>query len=340
MMFAALMALAVLGFAGIGTIAAQDASPQAAACVSPGLPEGTPTPIDDGAEDMASPEAMEGMNMATPEAVEAPAGPVLPEGTPADAGVAGVITSAIENYAACYNEGQATGDPGLYVALESDNYWLSSSGSSNPHDRAAGESEGPVATAQLISVSNPMTYEDGRISGDAELLLNDHWFRHTRYFLTLSGDMTWLVDEEAYLRPSPDADSVSVVGINITETTDESTGQVTYAFEFTGGSTTFTQSEALAFTVSNSGAELHEAVVVQLPEGADPMGVLDGSAAFEDVVFYGAVAPIFPGETKELVLLNMEPGTYTLLCFFPGPDGAPHAANGMIAQFEIVALAE
>jgi hypothetical protein len=254
--------------------------------------------------------------------------------------VAGVITAAIENYAACYNEGQANGDPGLYIALESENYIMTMSGSPNPYDRVAGELEGPPSSVELVSVSNPMTYDDGRISGDAEYILNGSWFVHNRVFLALGPAMTWLWDEEAYLRPEPEADTVSVVGIAVTETTDEGTGQKTYEFTFTGGSTTLTQAGALIFTIDNTTAvELHEAVVVQLPEGADPMGILDGSVAFEDVRFVGAVAPIFPGEVKELALLNLEPGIYTMVCFFPGPDGAPHAANGMIAQFEIVAPA-
>jgi hypothetical protein len=29
-----------------------------------------------------------------------------------------------------------------------------------------------------------------------------------------------------------------------------------------------------------------------------------------------------------------------MICFFPGPDGAPHAAHGMIQQFNIVEPAE
>ena len=70
------------------------------------------------------------------------------------------------------------------------------------------------------------------------------------------------------------------------------------------------------------------------------MGLLDESIPFEDITFLGFAAPIFPGAIGRHGLLNLEPGTYTLVCFFPGPDGAPHAANGMIAQFEVVAATE
>ncbi len=336
LLFAMVLAFTVIGTAGLGTVAAQDA----VECDSPGLPapveaEATPEAV----EEEAPADDMADMDMGTPEAMEMPAPAPLPEGMPADPGVAGLINAAIANYAACFNEAQVTGDPGLFVALESDNYIAMSTESGDPAERVANESGGPPFTAELLSISNPLTYDDGRVSGDVELLLNNTWFLHQRMFLTLGPDLTWLLDEEAYLRPQPDAETVSVNGINITETVDEATGEVTYAFEFLG-SPMIQQTEALIFNVTNSGAEVHEAAVVQLPEGADPLGILDGSIPFEEITFVGVVVPIFPGETRDLALLNLEPGTYTMLCFIPGPDGAPHAVNGMIGEFEVVAPEE
>ncbi len=336
LMFAMVLAFTVIGTAGLGTVAAQDA----VVCDSPGLPasaetEATPEAV----EEEASADDMADMDMGTPEAMEMPAPTPLPEGMPADPGVAAVINAAIENYAACFNEAQTTGDPGLFVALESANYIATSTESGDPAERVENESGGPPTTAELVSISNPLTYDDGRVSGDVELILNDTWFLHQRMFLTLGPSLTWLLDEEAYLRPQPDAETVSVNGINITETVDEASGEVTYAFEFLG-SPTIEQTEALIFNVTNSGEEVHEAAVVLLPEGSDPLGLLDGSVPFEEVTFIGIVVPIFHGETKDLALLNLEPGTYTMLCFIPGPDGAPHAANGMVTQFEIVEPAE
>ena len=78
------------------------------------------------------------------------------------------------------------------------------------------------------------------------------------------------------------------------------------------------------------------AIVLQLPDGADPLGLLDGSVAFEDVTFLGGVFDIAPGGSADLTFLNLPVGTYTMICFFPSPDGAPHAAHGMVQQFNIV----
>lgn len=354
---AGLLAIAVVGMSGFAAVSAQDATPtsdgtpMAAECVSPGLPPGTPTPMDEGMEgmDMGSPEAAAGMaspeaaeEMASPEAMEIPEVTPIPEGQPADEATAAAITATLENYVACYNQGQATGDPSLYVALETANYWMYL-GYPNPYDRVADEMGSPFSSATALGISDPLVYDDGRVSGDINLMLGDHWVLKQRVFLVQEDDV-WKWDAEAILPPDlSDFDSVSVVGINIVETADESTGEKTYEFmfpAFTAGAVTITQIEALNFTVSNTGEELHETFVLQLPEGADPLGLLDGSVPFEEITFYGGVFGIAPGQTMELALVNLEPGVYTMLCFFPGPDGAPHAANGMIAQFEIVAPAE
>jgi hypothetical protein len=223
------------------------------------------------------------------------------------------------------------------VALESTGY-IETQGYATRYDRVADELGSPFKTAELLNIGNAMTWEDGRVSADVQLLIGPYWFNEWRIFL-IEEDGTWKYDEEAALPPQPDVESVAVNGINITETTDEASGEITYAFASLSGSWDFTESEALIFNITNSGAEAHEAIVMQLPEGADPMGLLDGSVAFEDVTFYGVVFDIPPGGSADLTFLGLPVGTYTMICFFPSPDGAPHAAHGMIQEFNVVAAA-
>jgi hypothetical protein len=337
---AAALALGIFTSAGLTTVSAQDAtpaaSPAAVACVSPGLPPGTPTPMDEmGSMEMGTPVGeMEesGSPVAVEEAEEAVTG------TAADEATAATITATIENYVACHNEGQASGDPGLYVALESSNF-LASQGYTNPYDRVASELGGPPTPVTLLEIGNAMVWDDGRVSADAQLLIGEHWYNNWRIFLA-DVDGAWLYDQEATLPPTPDADFVAVNGINITETTDEATGEITYAFVSFSGSWDFAATDAIIFNFTNSGVEPHEAIVVQLPEGADPMGILDGSIAMEDVNFIGVAVPILPDGSADLTLLNLPVGTYTMICFFPSPDGAPHAVHGMVQEFNIVEPAE
>ena len=46
-----------------------------------------------------------------------------------------------------------------------------------------------------------------------------------------------------------------------------------------------------------------------------------------------------PGDSADMTLVNLPVGMYTLVCFFPAPDGSPHAMHGMIAPFEVTAPA-
>ncbi len=45
-------------------------------------------------------------------------------------------------------------------------------------------------------------------------------------------------------------------------------------------------------------------------------------------------------DNGDYIIPFLPPGMYTLLCFFPSPDGAPHIAGGMVAPFEVLAPAE
>jgi hypothetical protein len=53
------------------------------------------------------------------------------------------------------------------------------------------------------------------------------------------------------------------------------------------------------------------------------------SLSFEDVqdVFYSIP---MSGDTTNFVALDVEPGTYAMICFLPAPDGTPHVMLGMV----------
>jgi len=41
------------------------------------------------------------------------------------------------------------------------------------------------------------------------------------------------------------------------------------------------------------------------------------------------------GEDTEYLNIELEPGTYALTCFIPGPDGTPHAFTGMAVEITV-----
>ena len=299
----------------VGGISAQDASPVATECMAPALPPGTPTPMD------GTPTAGDGMNM---EGMASPVAEVTPEGTPADEATAAEIMATVDNYVACYN----TGDFSKVHALETANYLLKNYGSANPYDAIASDEGSPAMTAELVSASNPMIYDDGRVSADIDVILNGHWYLSFREIYTQE-DGIWKLDEEITMSPEPEGDT-AVVGVALGAPDNE--------YSITPNTSSVLQPEVLIFHVTNGGAEAHEMIVLQLPEGADPAGLLDGSISFDQVNFVGGVFDIQPGGAQDLALVNLDPGDYTLICFFPSPDGTPHAALGMVTTFTVNSL--
>jgi hypothetical protein len=309
----AVLALLAGGFVQGAAVRAQDASPTPVECVAPELPPGTPTPME------GSPVAAPGE---TGETAPAAATPVA--GTPADEATAAAITEAVENYAACFNS-----SPAEAIALSTENYLLANYGSANPYDAIAEEEGAPPFQAEVVSIGNQMTYDDGRVSADVEVILGGHWFQHLQMYFVQDGEY-WKLDEEVTLAPEPEGDT-AVVGVALGAPDNE--------YALIPNATSVTETPVLIFHATNGGQEAHELVVLKLPEGADPMGLLDGTVPFEDVQFIGGVFDIPPGGAQDLALVDLPVGDYTLICFFPAPDGAPHAAHGMIAPFSVTAPA-
>jgi hypothetical protein len=102
--------------------------------------------------------------------------------------------------------------------------------------------------------------------------------------------------------------------------------------------------------VSNVGREPHELVLAKSPApitteqvmelimGGDPAATpAAGGPSLNDleageIAGFGTLSPGLTGWTE----LTLEPGTYVAICFVPGPDGAPHAAMGMVQVFTVV----
>ncbi len=312
---AAALALGMFSVAGIGGVGAQDATPEATpaiSCDSPGLPPGTATAMD-----TASPESMDetaDMGMASPEAVDVE----VATGAEADAETADAIFGAVQNYVACYNEGQATGDPGLYVALESNDF-VASQGYANRFDEAQDELESPFATVTLLGIDTAMTWSDGSVSADVQALVGDHWFNEWRWFM-VEEDGIWKLDSRQDLPPQPDVDFVSVNGINVSEPTDETGGFISLS-----GSWEFPGTDAIILNITNTGTDGHLAFVLQLPDGADPAGLFDGSLDLSTVSFIGMTNEIEPGESANIALIDLPVGTYTLV----------DPSTGVAQQFEV-----
>lgn len=108
---------------------------------------------------------------------------------------------------------------------------------------------------------------------------------------------------------------------------------VDYAFE---GIPAEVPSGAVAFELTNDGEDAHEMVIFKLGEGAD----LDALLAAEEPPTEeqaqevgGTFAP--PGEGGVYANVDLDPGTYAVVCFIPGPEGKAHHELGMKTTFEV-----
>ncbi|MDQ2683978.1 MAG: hypothetical protein M3Y37_10670 [Chloroflexota bacterium] len=294
-----------LSLVGSPVALAQDASPEA----SP-MAECVPGEMSMGGMDMASPEA-------------SPMAEAEPVGMPADEATTAAATAFIDNIKACIN------DPEALATLVTPNLVMSMGGYASIEEAVADGffAELPFGAMEVMKVTS---YDNGAVGVEVQYQMTEYQIVAEEWWLVMDGD-AWKLNAIENETADVDGDTVAV-GVQLLE--------VDGGYAITPNTSSVLESEVLILQAINpaENTELHELVMVQLPEGADPMGLMDGSVAFEDVVFIGVVANIAPGDSADMTLVNLPAGQYTLLCFFPSPDGTPHIAAGMVAPFEVLPL--
>jgi hypothetical protein len=86
----------------------------------------------------------------------------------------------------------------------------------------------------------------------------------------------------------------------------------------------------------NVAQEDHEMLVLKLENGATTDDLLQatGPDLPPDILFSGEV-PVRGGQQQDLLLVDLEPGVYAVICLFPDADGVPHLTLGMEEVFTI-----
>jgi hypothetical protein len=102
-----------------------------------------------------------------------------------------------------------------------------------------------------------------------------------------------------------------------------------------------------SFEVENHGEDAHELVLIKRAEGVtepvEELLELPDDEVMDKVSFLGVAEPVPGGEGTYLVA-DLEPGEYVAICFIPTgtrsldgppPEGPPHFAQGMVAEFTV-----
>jgi len=126
----------------------------------------------------------------------------------------------------------------------------------------------------------------------------------------------------------PDEGSANTVSVKAHE----------YMFDVSGTAKT----GQVSFAFSNTGKELHHAILGRIDEGktlADVKAEIDKQEEgpppewFHDEPIDSNV--IAPGRSATISFPLTDAGTYVLLCFMPSADGTPHVSKGMYTSFEV-----
>jgi hypothetical protein len=96
----------------------------------------------------------------------------------------------------------------------------------------------------------------------------------------------------------------------------------------------------VAITLTNEGQEPHHAQLFRLKDDVAletffAQLQMGPEAALALVTSEGGPGTISPGQRQDVVV-DLDPGTYVMLCFVGSPDGVPHVAKGMIKPFRVL----
>ena len=91
--------------------------------------------------------------------------------------------------------------------------------------------------------------------------------------------------------------------------------------------------------VRDEGKELHHVTLFKLGEGKTVSDLMTAMAAGGPIPWaqeYGGPNTPVPGAVSEATV-ELEPGSYAMVCLIPSADGMPHMAKGMVKAITVVA---
>ena len=315
---------------GLSLGAAPASAAQTARCEIPLVGSAAPLPAATEASDptpvgaaIIQVEGQEG----TPAAEAAPAAtPVAPTPDPADV-LAGELTAVAEALAACLTDGEVE----TVVELAGERFLGQMYGGSVPlsaeeYIALAGQlTPVPVRIASVDEVA--ADGEDGATAVVTHVVGNQltraEWtFSQVDANDRAEGESRWRLDGERQL-PVPPPSGASPLGVEIGER----------SFGLSAGEVPGPDVVLRGINVAD---EDHEMLVFRLAPGYTTADLLRavGPDLPQEATFIGE-RPVPAGAQADLVLVDLEPGEYTLVCLFTDARGVPHLAQGMAAVFTV-----
>jgi hypothetical protein len=264
-----------------------------------------------------------GTPVATPEPAPAPVFIV-------DIEVAAQIDQVVRSLAACLTEGDFEGVAELTTAdFRGDAYGGGERLSRS--DYLALAQGAPVVPVRILAISHPVFNGMRTVAADVEFVAGhqlrlERWtfvFRETNLSeisaspipASVTGTGRWLAHHIEPLEPNAPQNAATI--------------QATLREYSISLSSRTVHNDQLVINARNAGREAHEMLVLRLLDGSTTAGLLrPAENGFPSSIEVAGQMSLLPGETRSLVLVDLEPGRYTIVCLFPDASGVPHLAYG------------
>jgi hypothetical protein len=309
-------------------LAANSPAVSAATCELPAaargsLPRSAATPA---ASDTGAIIQVEGADAATPASLPlAAATPVASDVDPLET-LSTELTAVSEALAACLSAGESD----TVIELASERYLGQLFGSSVPlstDDYLAITSELTPTPTRLITLEQVEQTDEGRATALVTQIVGNQLMQAEWTFEQVEGERpsdrsAWKVMSERQL-PVSAPGGAATLDVEIRDLTfrlDSST----------------VEGPDIVLRGENGSNEDHEMLVLRFADGFTTADLLraTGPDLPTSVTFVGEL-PVRAGGEGDLVLMDLDPGVYTLVCLFPDPQGTPHLAQGMEATFTV-----
>jgi hypothetical protein len=237
--------------------------------------------------------------------------------------IAPEIAAVQDSIAACASEGDYAG----MSTLVSTRYLDQTYSAGEPLTRRAFIDEIapllPVNPVRVVTVENVQPTANGA-TAEITLVVGNQLLRFDSTFVKQGDgdDRRWLLDS-ATEAPVPRPEGADIVHIRIEDG------------RYRLGEDT-ARSPQVVLKGTNDGDATHEMLVVRLDGGTstDALLVNPGPQFPRGITFVGQVT-IEPGATDELVLVDLTPGRYAIVCLLYDQDGNPYLASGMRARLDV-----
>jgi len=270
-------------------------------------------------ENAASPDAATSSSAGTPTTITAVVGTPSPTSTDAVE-----VEAVARSLAACLSDGN---NP-LVARLATGSYLgqIFGGGPSLAEDEFLALVEDlPAIRTEIRSISDIQVQTD-TASADVVSIVG-HQLLHARWNFVRDAsprddETPWRIDAEVPATVVPPSDAATI-GVAMEE------------YEF-GLDEDAAVGPNVVLAGRNGGNEDHEMLVLRLSDDITSADILRaaGPGLPESVEFIGQVT-VPADDRADLVLVDLDPDVYTIICLLPDANGTPHLAQGMTVEFEV-----